>query len=284
MEKRNSPRYLYETVGMPAGEAFLIRRNAAPPGRKAELHYHDHYELMFCITGQLPYRVEGRSYLLQPGTALLICPYQLHHATAAGMSAERIVLRFRKAGPKQWGEELIKRFQEQSGQNDLLILDPEAQRQIYNVLDSLLREKTEKAFGWEHVEEALITLFFYYLYRAASRQDIDPREHPEERLVQRVIEYLEAHLEEDISVEELAGHFYLDRYQLSRSFSRQVGCPPHRYLMYKRLQKAAQLLQDGVFPRQAAQLCGFGDYSNFYRRFCSYFGVSPQEWQKRMNS
>lgn len=260
MEKRETPRYLYETVGMPAGEDFLIRRNAEPPGRNTELHYHDHYELMFCITGQLPYRVEGRSYLLQPGTALLICPYQLHQATAASNSVERIVLRFRDAGAKLWDEDLLKKFQQWSGQDNLLILDSDARRQIHGVLDDMLREKAEKAFGWEHVEEALITLFFYYLYRAV-KQDTSACEHPEERLIQKVIEYLEGHLEEDLSIEKLAGCFYLDRYQLSRSFSRQVGCPPHRYLMYKRLQKAAQLLQEGMFPKQAAESCGFKDYS-----------------------
>ena len=88
-------------------------------------------------------------------------------------------------------------------------------------------------------------------------------------------------MEEPVSLEELARRFYMDRYQLSRCFTRQVGCPPHRYLMYKRLQRAALLIEEDHPVSQVPALCGFVDYSNFYRRFREYFGVNPGEWKRQ---
>lgn len=274
-------KYLYDTMGLPPGKTFQIRRNAEPPGRRTELHYHDHYELMFCLTGQLPYRVEGRAYLLRPGTALLIRPYQLHQAVTSKVSVERIALRFQAGLPERLGEGGLDSMGEQASRHDdLFLLDEETQKRIYGVLRDLLREEAEEEPGRARMEEALLTQLFFYLYRA-SRQERGKTRLPEERQLQQVIEYMEGHLEEPLSLEELAGRFYMDRYRLSRCFTRQVGCPPHRYLMYKRLQRAALLMEEGRPVSQVPALCGFADYSNFYRRFREYFGVSPREWKKR---
>ena len=274
-------KYLYDTMRLPPGKEFGIRRNAEPPGRRTELHYHDHYELMFCLTGQLPYRVEGRAYLLRPGTALLIRPYQLHQAVTSKVSVERIALRFQAGLPGRLGSGVLNGMGELAARHDdLFLLDEEIRKRIYGVLSDLLREEAGEEPGRAQVEEALLTQLFFYLYRA-SRQERERAGQPEERLLQQVIEYMEGRLEEPISLEELAGRFYMDRYRLSRCFTRQVGCPPHRYLMYKRLQRAALLIEEGRPVSQVPALCGFADYSNFYRRFREYFGVGPREWKKR---
>ncbi len=274
-------KYLYDTMGLPPGKTFQIRRNAEPPGRRTELHYHDHYELMFCLTGQLPYRVEGRTYLLQPGTALLIRPYRLHQAVTSKVSVERIALRFQAGLPGRLGKEALTSLEEQASRyDDLFLLDEETRKRIYGVLSDLLREEAEEKPGRAQMEDALLTQLFFYLYRA-SRQEREKVRLPEERQLQQVIEYMEGHLEEPVSLEELARRFYMDRYQLSRCFTRQVGCPPHRYLMYKRLQRAALLIEEDHPVSQVPALCGFVDYSNFYRRFREYFGVNPGEWKRQ---
>lgn len=276
-----APGFQYDTVSLPPEVDFTLRRNAAPPGWHSELHYHDHYELLFCLTGQLPYRVEGSAYRLEPGTVLFIHPYQLHQATPARASAERIALRFRSCVLEQRGQDLAHLFLEEAPkQNNLLFLDPKAQKVIYGILSDMLREKAEDGFCRAQVEDALLTQLLFYLARVPG-QSPPQRESSEERLVQRVIEYLEEHLAEENSLSHLGEQFFTDRYQLSRSFSKQVGCPPHRYLTYKRLQRAAQLIEEGTPASQAAALCGFEDYSNFYRRFRSAFGTNPRQWADR---
>ncbi len=277
----SGPGFRYDTVSLPSQADFALRRNAEPPGLHSELHYHDHYELLFCFTGQLPYRVEGSAFLLESGSVLLIHPYQLHQSMPAQGNAERIALRFRRSVLEQRGETLIQMFLEQAPRHkNLLVLEAKSQRVIYRILNDMLREQTEDGFGRTQVEDALLTQMLFYLARAAGPLP-SQRISSEERLVQRVIEYLDDHLAEENSLPQLAGRFFTDRYHLSRCFSQQVGCPPHRYLTYKRLQRAAQLMETGTPASHAAALCGFEDYSNFYRRFREAFGVTPRQWAGR---
>ena len=76
------PHFLTDSLSLPDGREFALRRSSLP-NAGTELHYHDHYELLFCLTGQLNYQVEGRTYRLEPGAVLLIHPYQLCPTTAA---------------------------------------------------------------------------------------------------------------------------------------------------------------------------------------------------------
>ena len=104
------------------------------------------------------------------------------------------------------------------------------------------------------------------------------------RLVQEIAAYLENHCAEHITLEKLEKKFYVSRYQLSRDFVRIVGCPPHRYLMQKRLVNAQRLLAEGIPPQQAARQCGFEDYSNFYRKFRAVCGTGPRGYRERIRS
>lgn len=280
----NAPRFLYESISLPPGVEFALRRNAEPPGQRSELHYHDHYELIFCLTGQLLYRVEGSIPLLRPGTVLLVHPYQFHQSVATGESAERIVLRFCFSAFPGNREVVARTFLEHIEKlENFLVLSEDTKTVIHRVLNDMLREKAESGFGWEQTEDSLLTQLIIYLCRAAMLLPAQQKQtkQTEEQLVQRVIEYMEKHLAEGLSVQELAEQFYVDRHHLSRSFSSQVGCPPHRYLVCKRLQYAAQLIQNGTPVSQIPAFCGFEDYSNFYRRFRAYYGMSPKQWQRK---
>lgn len=280
----NRPLFRTDTLSLPEGREFSIRRNAQPVPEAAELHYHDHYELLFCLTGQLTYQVEGRSYQLEPGSVLLIHPYQLHHALKSTGSTERIALRFEECivhsrTTPEWPLETMMLHQTQEHGN-YLQLTPSLQKQVGSILSAFLQECVCAPFGHEIMEQTLLTQLMLCLYRATSEKAApQPPVTADETLVQQVIAYFEGHLSEHISLEALAQQFYTDRSSLSRAFTRLVGCPPHSYLTQKRLQKASLLLQAGVPPQEAALQVGFPDYSNFYRRFRSAFGSSPREWQ-----
>ena len=126
--------------------------------------------------------------------------------------------------------------------DDLFLLDEETRKRIYGVLSDLLR---------------LVVVMVVELGPPPRRLRVPP---DLKGLPRRKTHSI------TVSLEELARRFYMDRYQLSRCFTRQVGCPPHRYLMYKRLQRAALLIEEDHPVSQVPALCGFVDYSNFYGR------------------
>jgi AraC-like DNA-binding protein len=61
-----------------------------------------------------------------------------------------------------------------------------------------------------------------------------------------------------------------------------VGTSIYRYVIFRRLLQARELMSAGEPPGEVYQLCGFGDYANFYRAFKGEYGISPREFVAAM--
>lgn len=99
-------------------------------------------------------------------------------------------------------------------------------------------------------------------------------------LRRQLVDYIEAHLEQPITLGELALRSNLSEYHFARMFRTSFGLPPHQYLLARRLHRACQLLRLGDLPLgQVALLCGFASASHFSNRFRQAMGASPGEYR-----
>ncbi|HON78363.1 MAG TPA: AraC family transcriptional regulator [Spirochaetota bacterium] len=103
--------------------------------------------------------------------------------------------------------------------------------------------------------------------------------------INRVIDYIENHLDEPMTLDILAGVAHFSPYHFHRIFSSMVGEPLYKFIQRLRLEKAATLLiVNGNDPvTRIAYDCGFSNSSAFARAFREHFGVSAGQW-RRMNS
>jgi AraC-like DNA-binding protein len=88
--------------------------------------------------------------------------------------------------------------------------------------------------------------------------------------------YLDEHLSDDVDLRTLAREVALSPFHLARSFRQEVGESPHRYLVRRRLDRAAELL--AYTPLTVTQVCGrvgFGSPAHFSQAFRRRFGVAP---------
>lgn len=93
----------------------------------------------------------------------------------------------------------------------------------------------------------------------------------------RVIDYIEAHLTEDISLSDLALVAGLSKFHFSRLFKQTIGLTPHKYLLKRRIEKAARVLKRGHLSiADVAFMFGFTDQSHFTRAFKQVKGVTPR--------
>jgi AraC-like DNA-binding protein len=97
----------------------------------------------------------------------------------------------------------------------------------------------------------------------------------------RARDYLHAHVEEDIGLDQLAAACAVDRFQLSRAFKRSFGLAPHAYLIQLRLNKARQLLAHGAMPADVAHSLCFADQSHLGRWFRRAYGITPSYYARR---
>lgn len=100
----------------------------------------------------------------------------------------------------------------------------------------------------------------------------------------RARDYLHAHLDEDIGLDELATVTGVDRFRLSRAFKASFGLAPHAYLVQLRLSLARKLLRQGLAPASVATELGFSDQSHLGRWFRRTYGLSPAAYRKHCSN
>ena len=97
----------------------------------------------------------------------------------------------------------------------------------------------------------------------------------------RVVEFIEEHLAEEISLAALAGLVDLSLYHFARAFTQSFGAPPHRYHMARRMDRAKGLLQrPALSVTQIGARIGFRETSSFSKAFRNFTGLTPTEYRR----
>lgn len=98
-----------------------------------------------------------------------------------------------------------------------------------------------------------------------------------------VVSFMEQHIKDPISIEELSSIAKVSVSYLCRKFKEIYQVSPIQYLINLRMMKARELLttQNNLTVKRISQECGYTDVSYFCSEFKRYFGLSPSEYQKR---
>ncbi len=263
-------------------EVFHYRERR--PGNM-EVHHHDFFEICFLLNGEVSFRVEGRTHTLNPGDMLLINPQELHQALIDRDTIyERMVLwidRNYLAELSSGGMDLASCFDDRLPTHTNCLRPGKIRRaELQALLEKLSGEFYGEELGSSQYAKGLLIQFLVEVNRLSLAGQKMQETAEETDLVDQVLSYIAGHYTEEISLEKLAGLFYVSKYHLSHEFSRRVGTGLYRYIMFRRLMHARELLENGVPPGEVYQQCGFGDYANFYRSFKSFYGVSPREYAR----
>ena len=260
------------------GEGFILNYNVEedPPATSLNVsHCHDDYEILFIISGEGRYLLEGTAFTILPGSLIFIKPFEYHCvAIDKDVTYERYVINFSRSA-----------------------LTPE----VADVLDAFLQDGAigGRVYSSSHLSETLQSIFSRFSV-ASSIAEKDRKERDlylklvlselvllltvskceafatnEEELGARVIKYLNENISRNLSLDHLAKRFFVSKYYLCRAFKNHNGISVHGYINQKRVMYAKQLIDSGVNASSAAYKVGFGDYSSFYRAYVKIIGKSP---------
>ncbi len=263
------------------GRDFELQHKRDFQLKDVELHHHDFFEVYFLIAGDVTYLIDGKMIHVMPGDLLLISPRELHQVCIQPeMSAyERYVL---------WVDPMvIQRLS--TTQSDLSIglsnfghhvrLKPQDRSRVQAMLEMLHREVDADDYGSDLLRQSLLTQLLVTVNRLASQQDPwTEEENHTDQAVEQVMGYVNLHYNEPLTLDMLAEQCYVSKYHLSREFNRKMGTSIYHYIQKKRLLIAQQLMDQGKRPNEVYSLCGFNDYTCFYRAFKSEYGISPREY------
>jgi AraC family transcriptional regulator len=124
-----------------------------------------------------------------------------------------------------------------------------------------------------------VHLLRYYTTTGASIQEYTQRLSRQQ--LQHVIEFVLAHLDQDLSLENLARQIGFSAYHFARLFRETTGESPHQFVLRKRIEVACRLLKETGMPlSQVALAAGFPNQSYFTQVFKDRIGSTPRRYRQ----
>ena len=246
-------------------------------GTKIGYHYHSFCKLLFLRSGRGAYTVDGQRYQLEAGDIVLIGSNCVHRPEfEPGQPYERVIIYILPDFLDRLSSTDCSLAEVFSGKWGSVLRPEEGmRRRFFAMAEQLERELVERAYGSVILSSSLLTRLLVELGRCMQSEDIQRPEQPLSGRVLEIRRYIDEHIEEDISIDELADRFYVSKYHMMRQFREQTGQSIYNYLTERRLLKARELISGGMRATESCFRSGFRSYSSFTRAYGKRFGVTP---------
>lgn len=241
-------------------------------------HFHEYYVIGFVEGGKRHLWCKGAEYDLTVGDLILFNPRDNHFC--APMNGE--LLDYRAINIRS--DIMLKMVFEITGTEYIpyftknVVRQTDITKSVGDLYDAILcnAPKLEK-------EE----IFFFLLEQvlqeyASSFHEVDIYKPSQQ--IKTLCTYMETHFNENITLDKLLSMTDFGKSYLLRSFTKQIGISPYRYLQTIRLDRAKKFLEQGIAPIDAANMAGFSDQSHFTNFFKEFIGLTPKQYQKIFTS
>jgi AraC-like DNA-binding protein len=235
-------------------------------------HFHDHYVIEMVISGQDNFYCDGKDYTASDNELVLINPGDVHTGCTSGDH----LLHYFSICPDQAAIQKIASTMELDLPVDFrlssaMIKKPALSAQFRELYRSFYEphaglKQEELFFGCMHGLLEL-SLKKKNVFQANVRKD--PR-------IDVLSDYVQAHSNEDISLQDMADLVNLNPFHLVRMFKKVMGISPYEYLLVKRTEKAKELLRKGYSVGEAALEAGFYDSSHLHRLLRKFAAIPPK--------
>lgn len=235
-------------------------------------HFHKYYVIGFIEQGHRYLSCKNKEYTITPGDLILFNPRDNH--TCYQLNGEKLDYRciniqpdiMRKACLEITSTEYLPYF------TTTVVFHSE--------LVSVLRDLHQMIMANEQDFKKEELFFFLVEQLIQEYTDQVNKVHPPAQSAETkaICNFLEIHYRETISLNDLCLLTGLSKYYLLHSFTKQKGISPYSYLETIRIDKAKQLLGQGVLPIDAALQTGFADQSHFSNFFKKFIGLTPRQY------
>lgn len=257
---------------------------AEPATRTRDYHFHNNYEIILFLQGNAEAYVEQSRYPLERGSLFVVNSREIHKIhTLDGSSYERIVIHFPPVLIQEMNTrrtDLLSCFHSHSpGSGNAVLLSGDQIDIFLTLAGKLSAALTDKNYGQDLLVNAYLAEILIMIHRIFEQTGA-LQALPIGTVVSKIMEYVDEHLGEKISLDRVAKDFSLSKYYLGHLFRTQTGGSLYHYILLKKIAAARQILSDGGSVEEAAEQTGFMDYNNFIRTFKRYTGVTPGRFRK----
>lgn len=229
-------------------------------------HFHKEYELLYFAKGHGTFYIEQKKYPLLPHQLLVIKPGAYHHLDiCTSMDYERVVIRFNaNILSPELAADLIKT------------------ESIYNIAGFRLENEIEHFdFFYEVIPQKTIQQVFYhqlhiilFMLTTFPKQNI-PQIVLHDNDFIKLMNYLDSNILSIKSVKDICNAVGMSEAKIQRIMKERMNTSAMKYINTKKCIQASNLIQQGIPVSKVHTLCGYADYTTFYRNFIRVFRHAP---------
>ena len=254
-------------------------------------HWHEEAEFTLITQGNCRYQIDLIDYDIKEGDLLFVPPLFLHsisRSTSEELISETYVFHLNFLGGNSTDicstRYLAPMMHQEFSVPFLITPGHPAYESMKEIFDRIARLYAEAAIGYELSLKALFLQAIVQLLPYSQKVSSPDTGTPSDKLKQ-VLDYIEHHFSEAISVSELAKLCYFSDYHFMRFFKKHMNMTCVEYINNLRLEKAVELFEQGNSSILDVSLSiGFHNLSYFHRAFKKKYGMTPLTFIKKLQN
>ena len=231
---------------------------------------HKSYELIYVYEGRLTITLPSGSYAMQPHDLILYHTAETELNIDSNCSYLTAVFDTNQRKPLHI---LNRPFHCTS----------ELQQVLWKLLiESFANSYYTKTLMVCYLQEALLLLMQFYETISHETLHVDGKS-PLNDLLSEILAYMNKHIAEPITIEEICHEFFISRSSLQALFKTHLNSSPKNYLLNIKLQKSKELIRENQYTiSEIAYMLGFSSIHYFSRLFKKYFNTTPSAYARKI--
>ncbi len=257
-------------------------QKADKPSVFVDSHWHDWYEAIYIVDGEIKQKLGSTVKTLSTGTFILVQPYELHETISVALQCELLVAMFTSEAfaIKTDNRKRLKYLDVFLGNTKLksgYILAPHKyQHEIHSTMKRMSEVCLSNDIGSQMMLMGSLLEFISYLQKSSASFLSETKEKHYDNRIYSICRYIEDNFAEYLLVRDVAKAFGYSDAHLSRLFFTQTGQNIKQYIDYVKVNEAEQILiSDKTTISEVAYQVGFSNVNSFSRAFKRLKGYMP---------
>ncbi len=252
-----------------------------------KLHSHGYFQIYYVSHGLLTHVTESESANLSRGDCFIIPPERPHKIGELEQSVfytfsftkESLV---KDANTARLVSNFLQKVESESIVRSKLSLKDEDVLFVESILERMKEEFNKKPIGYDDNLRSYATIFITLLARRYfEKQPLTIEVSDTRAQVLHSIEYINQNFNEQITLSDMTRWTATSKTAFCKNFFMITGKTFNSYLNEVRIKHACSLIKKGYKISAIYGLCGYSDFSTFYRNFIKVMGYSPKKYKQK---